>query len=91
MVVHLAISLISSGLIHLVDFLDPQINFYFLHLNLILKLVVTGVLLLLHLLFGMHFHSNLDLVIPFLLLNLSSRLGFLKLVMMLSYRKMMFL
>ena len=30
-------------------------------------------------------------VIPFLLLNLSSRLGFLKLVMMLSYRKMMFL
>ena len=37
-------------------------------------------LLLPHLLFGMHFHSNL---------NLSSRLGFLKLVMML-YRMMMF-
>ena len=66
-------------------------SFYFLHLNLILKLMVAGLLLLLHLLFGMHFHSNLDLVIPFLLLNLSSRLGFLKLVMMLSYRMMMFL
>ena len=63
----------------------------FLRLNLILKLMVAGLLLLLHLLFGMHFHSNLDLVIPFLLLNLSSRLGFLKLVMMLSYRMMMFL
>ena len=72
-------------------FLDPLINFYFLHLNLILKLMVAGLLLLLHLLFGMHFHSNLDLVIPFLPLNLSSRLGFLKLVMMLSYRMMMFL
>ena len=89
MVLHLAISLISSSLIHLVDFLDPLINFYFLHLNLILKLMVAGLLLLLHLLFGMHFHSNLDLVIPFLLLNLSSRLDFLKLVMMLSYRMMM--
>ena len=89
MVLHLAISLISSSLIHLVDFLDPPINFYFLHLNLILKLMVAGLLLLLHLLFGMHFHSNLDLVIPFLLLNLSSRLDFLKLVMMLSYRMMM--
>ena len=65
MVLHLAISLISSSLIHLVDFLDPLINFYFLHLNLILKLMVAGLLLLLHLLFGMHFHSNLDLVIPF--------------------------
>ena len=64
MVLHLAISLISSSLIHLVDFLDPLINFYFLHLNLILKLMVAGLLLLLHLLFGMHFHSNLDLVIP---------------------------
>ena len=52
--------------------------------------MVAGLLLLLHLLFGMHFHSNLDLVIPFLLLNLSLRLGFLKLVMMLSYRMMMF-
>ena len=50
-------------------------------LNLILKLMVAGLLLLLHLLFGMHFHSNLDLVIPFLLLNLSLRLGFLKFVM----------
>ena len=90
MVLHLAISLISSSLIHLVDFLDPPINFYFLHLNLILKLMVAGLLLLPHLLFGMHFHSNLDLAIPFLLLNLSSRLGFLKLVMML-YRMMMFL
>ena len=59
--------------------------FYFLRLNLILKLMVADLLLLLHLLFGMHFHSNLDLVIPFLLLNLRSRLGFLKLVMMLSY------
>ena len=78
MVLHLAISLISSSLIHLVDFLDPLINFYFLHLNLILKLMVAGLLLLLHLLFGMHFHSNLDLVIPFLLLNLSLRLGYLK-------------
>ena len=63
----------------MVDFLDPPINFYFLHLNLILKLMVAGLLLLPHLLFGMHFHSNLDLVIPFLPLNLSSRLGFLKL------------
>ena len=89
MVLHLAISLISSSLIHLVDFLDPLINFYFLRLNLILKLMVGGLLLLLHLLFGMYFHSNLDLVIPFLLLNLSSRLDFLKLVMMLSYRMMM--
>ena len=42
MVLHLAISLISSSLIHLVDFLDPLINFYFLHLNLILKLMVAG-------------------------------------------------
>ena len=91
MVLHLAISLISSSLIHLVDFLDPLINFYFLHLNLILKLMVAGFLLLLHLLFGMHFHSNLDLVIPFLLLNLSLRLCFLKFVMMLLYRMMMFL
>ena len=90
MVLHLAISLISSSLIHLVDFLDPLINFYFLHLNLILKLIVAGFLLLLHLLFGMHFHLNLDLVIPFLLLNLSLRLGFLKFVMMLLYRMMMF-
>ena len=54
------------------------------------NLMVAGLLLLLHL-FGMHFHSNLDLVIPFLLLNVSARLGFLKLVMMLSYRMMMFL
>ena len=91
MVQHLAILLISSSLIHLVDFLDPPINFYFLRLNLILKFMVAGLLLLLHLLFGMHFHSNLDLVITFLLLNLSSRLGFLKLVMMLSCRMMMFL
>ena len=90
MVLHLAISLILSSLIHLVDFLDPLINFYFLHLNLILKPMVAGLLLLLHLLFGMQFHSNLDLVIPFLLLNLSLRLGFLKFVMMLSYRVMMF-
>ena len=78
------------SLIHLVDFSDPPINFYFLHLDLILKLMVAGLLLLPHLLFEMHFHSNLDLVIPFLLLNLSSRRGFLKLVMML-YRMMMFL
>ena len=35
--------------------------------------------------------SNLDLVTPFLLLNLCLRLGFLKFVMMLSYRMMMFL
>ena len=49
MVLHLAISLISSSLIHLVDFLDPPINFYFLRLNLILKLMVAGLLLLLHL------------------------------------------
>ena len=28
--------------------------------------MVVGLLLLPHLLFGMHFHSNLDLVIPFL-------------------------
>ena len=83
MVLHLAISLISSSLMHLVDFLDPPINFYFLHLNLILKIMVVGLLLLPHLLFGMHFDSNLDV-------NLSSRLGFLKLVMML-YRMMMFL
>ena len=32
-----------------------------------------AVLLLLHSLSGMHFHSSLDLVIPFLLLNLSLR------------------
>ena len=32
----------------------------------LLKLMVAGLLLLLHLLFGMHFHSNLDLVISFL-------------------------
>ena len=38
--------------------------------------MVAGLLLLLHLLFGMQFHSNLDPVIPFLLLNLSLRLGF---------------
>ena len=90
MLLHLAISLISSSLIHLVDFLDPLINFYLLHLNLMLKLMVAGLLLLLHLLFGIHFHSNLDLVIPFLLLNVSFSLGFLKFVMMLSYRMMMF-
>ena len=42
MVLHLAISLISSSLIHLVDFLDPPINFYFLCLNLILKLKTYG-------------------------------------------------
>ena len=53
--------------------------------------MVAGLLLLLHLLFGMHFRSNLDLVIPFLLLNLSLRLRFLKFVMMSSYRMMMFL
>ena len=91
MVLHLAISMILSSLLNLVDFLDPPINFYFLQPNLILKLMVAGILLLLHLLFGMHFHSNLDLVIPFLLLNLSSRLGFLKLARMLWYRMMMFL
>ena len=61
MALHLAISPISSSLMHLVDFLDPPINFYFLHLNLILKLMVVGLLLLPHLLFGMHFHLNLDL------------------------------
>ena len=37
MELHLAISLISSSLIHLVDFLDPPINFYFLHLHFNLK------------------------------------------------------
>ena len=47
-------------------------------------------LLLLNPLFGMHFHSSLDLVIPFLLLNLSLILGFLKFLMLLSYRMMMF-
>lgn len=86
MVLHLAISLISFSVIHLVDFLDPRINFCFLHLNLIFKLMVVGLLLLLHPLFGMHFHSNSDLVIPFLLLNLRLSLGFLKLVLMLLYR-----
>ena len=40
--------------------------------------MVAGLLLLLHSLLGMHFHSSLDLVIPFLRLNLSLRLGFLK-------------
>ena len=65
MVLHLAISLLSSSLIHPVDFLDPPINFHFLHLNLVLKLIVGGLLLLLHLLFGMHFHSNLDVVIEY--------------------------
>ena len=52
--------------------------------------MVAGLSLLLHPLFGMHFHSILDLVISFLLLNLSFRLGFLKFLMMLSYRMMMF-
>ena len=54
MVLHLAISLISSSLIHLVDFLGPLINCYFLRLNLILRLMVAGLLLLLHPLFGIH-------------------------------------
>ena len=40
--------------------------------------MVAFLLLLLHPLFGMHFHSSLDLVIPFLLLNLSLTLGFLR-------------
>ena len=52
--------------------------------------MVAGLLPLLHSLFGMHFHSSLDLVIPFLLLNLSLRLGFLNFFMMLSYRMMVF-
>ena len=42
MVLRLAMSLISSSLIHLVDFLDPLINFYFLHLNLILNYKTYG-------------------------------------------------
>ena len=71
MVLHLTISLI---LIQLVDFLDPLINCYFLHLNLILRLMVTSLLLLLHPLFGMHFHSSLDRVIPRLLLHRSLKL-----------------
>ena len=90
MVLHLTISLILSSLIYLVDFLDPLINCYFLRLNLILRLMVAGLLLLLHPLFRIHFHSSLDLVILVLLLNLSLRLGFLKFLMMLSYRMMMF-
>ena len=61
-------------LIQLVDFLDPLINCYFLHLNLILRLMVAGLLLLLHPLFGMHFHSRLDRVIPLLLLHQSLKL-----------------
>ena len=52
--------------------------------------MVAGLLLLLHPLFGIHFHSSLDIVIFFLRLNLSLRLGFLKFLMMLSYRMMMF-
>ena len=91
-VLHLAISLILTSLIiiHRVDFLNPLINCYFLHLNLILSFMVAGLLLLLHPPFGMPFHSSLRLVIPFLLLNLSLRLGFLKFLMMLSYRMTMF-
>ena len=89
-VFHLTISLILSSVIHLVDFLDPLINCYFVHLSLISRLTVTGHLLLQHSLFGMHLNSSLDLVIPFLLLNLSLRLGLLKFLMMLSYRMMMF-
>ena len=49
------------------------------------KVMVAGLLLLLHPLFGVHFHSSLDLVIPFLPLNLSLRLGFLKFLMMLPF------
>ena len=52
--------------------------------------MVAGLLLLLHPLFEIHFHSSLDLVILFHLLNLSLRLGFLKFLMMLSHRMMMF-
>lgn len=37
----------------------------FLHLNFILKLMVEGLLLLLHPLFGKHFNQSLDFVIPF--------------------------
>ena len=88
----ITISLILSSLIHLVDFLDPLINnsyCYFLQQNLILRLMVACLLLLLHPLFGMHFHSSLDLAILFLLLNLSLRLGFLKFLMM-SSKMMMF-
>ena len=93
----ITISLILSSLIHLVDFLDPLINnnySYFRQQNLTSRLMVACLLLLLHSLFGMHFHSSLDLVILFLLLNLSLRLGFLKFLMMLSimmmfYRTMM--
>ena len=51
--------------------------------------MVAGVLLSLHPLFGMHFHSSLDLVIPFLPLNLSLRLGFLKFLMVLPFRILM--
>ena len=89
---HLTISLILTTIIiiHLVDFLDPLINCYFLHLNLISRFMVAGLSLLLHHPFGMPFHSSLHLVIPFLLLNLSLRLGFFKFLMMLSYRMMMF-
>ena len=90
MVLHLTILLILSSLIHLINFLDPNlINCYFLNLNLILRLMMAGLLLLLHQLFGMHFYSSLDLIIPFLPLNLSLRLGFLKFLMMLPFRMLM--
>ena len=89
-VLHLTISLILSSVIHLVDFLDPLIDCYFVHLSLISRLTVAGHLLLQHSLFGVHLNSSLDLAIPFLLLTLSLRLGFLKFLMMLSYRMIMF-
>ena len=75
MALHLTISLILSSVIHLVDFLDPLINCYFVHLSLISRLKVAGHLLLQHSLLGVHLNSSLDLVIPFLVLNLSLRLG----------------
>ena len=87
---HPTISLFLSSVIHLVDFLDPLINCYFVHLSVISRLTVAGHLLLQHSLFRMPLNSTLDLVIPFLVLNLSLRLGLLKFLMMLPYKMMMF-
>ena len=89
-VLHPTISLFLSSVIHLVDFLDPLINCYFVHLSVISRLTVAGHLLLQHSLFRMPLNSSLDLVIPFLVLNLSLRLGLLKFLMMLPYKMMMF-
>ena len=70
--------------------LRPSNQCYFVHLSVISRLTVAGHLLLQHSLFRTPLNSSLDLVIPFLVLNLSLRLGLLKFLMMLPYKMMMF-